>query len=152
MAVFEATLDDIFDIAKLGECFHREAPEYRDLPYSRTKVAAWAAMHVNDPEMNVWIARNDQGVIVGGIFGQIHETYFGSARQAIENTYYVHPHYRGGRTAVALLRTFIKWAEEHKVQRAIVTISSGIETSRTARFLGHFGFEPAAIGFVKEIG
>ena len=57
-------------------------------------------MHINDDDMAAWIVRNKEGKVVGGLFAQMHETFFGTTRVAYENSFYVLPEYRGSSAAV----------------------------------------------------
>lgn len=152
MVVSEATLDDISALARAGSEFHEESPTYRHLPYDLVKVAAWAAMHINRDDMKVWIVRAKGGEIAAALFAELGDTFFGSATQVSENTFYVRAQYRGSKMATMLILEMIRWSRECGAARTLITTSSGLHHDLTVKFLARFGFDVCATGMVLENG
>lgn len=142
--VVEATLDDIEEIADAAEALHQEDPEHAHLSMDRDKVRAWIVMHIEQPNMCLWVAK-DQGKIVGGIFGSVDDFFWGHTKAVWEESFYVYPEYRGSMAAFLLLSTMIGWAQTMGADRAFVTVSSYIDQERTIKFLERGGFKKYAV-------
>jgi len=64
---------------------------------------------------------------------------------------YVSPAYRGTRAAVLLIRELIRWSRELGADRIEGGNDNSFQSERTARFLGHFGFEKVGYAMRKEL-
>jgi GNAT superfamily N-acetyltransferase len=150
-AVSEGTYADLRELMELARAFHTESPVYSGMPLDIEKVGGWIVMHIRDPDMGCWVARDaDTNKLAGVMFGQVYEVFFGPTRIASEDSIYVMPEYRGGDAAAQLLTAFTHWGWEKGAQKAIVTASSGISRSRVHSFLTRTGFKEGATSFMLE--
>lgn len=150
-AVSNGSYSDLRELMELARAFHSESPIYSPMPLDLEKVGGWIVMHIRDPDMGCWVARDTvTGKVAGVMFGQVYEVFFGPTRIASEDSIYVMPDYRGGDTATDLLTAFTHWAWEKGAQRAIVTASSGISRTRVHSFLTRRGFKEGATSFMLE--
>jgi hypothetical protein len=134
-----ATLADITRLVDLGELMHAESPNYRDIPFSRTKVATLLTLLITRDGV-VFVSEKD-GVVVGGIAGGVTEYWFSLEKFGFEYAFFLAQEARHGITAVRLQRAFKAWCRLQGVKRFIMGTSTGIATEGTAKFFEAVGME-----------
>lgn len=93
----------------------------------------------------------DGDKFTGIIIGFIGTAWFSTVNMGIIGTIYVRPGYRGGRSALKLMRGFEKWAKDHHVSNIHFEASTGITPERTYSFVGRLGYTEIGRTFQKEI-
>lgn len=134
-----AILADIPRLVDLGELMHAEAPNYRDIAFSRQKVALQLT-HLVTRDGVVLVSEKD-GVVVGGIAGGITEYWFSLEKFGFEYAFFLTKEARHGITAVRLQRAFKTWCGLKGVKRFIMGTSTGIATEGTTEFFEAMGME-----------
>jgi hypothetical protein len=134
-----AKLQDIPRLVDLGELMHAESPNYRDIPFSREKVAT-TLTHLVTRDGVVFVSERG-GVVVGGIAGGTTEYWFSLEKFGFEYAFFLTPEARHGITAVRLQRTFKEWCKLQGVKRFIMGTSTGIATTGTTEFFEALGME-----------
>jgi GNAT superfamily N-acetyltransferase len=77
----------------------------------------------------------------GLLFGSVEEYWFTASLGANMIAWYVDEAARGSPMAVKLLLAFKRWAENRGANELTLSITSGLRTDKTARFLRRMGFE-----------
>lgn len=140
-----ATEGDIGELVAMLGGLHTESI-YRDVPLSNDKLAGFLASAIADPKRCVFVYVGKDGRIDGVIVGLVTDYFFSDDLAAYETTVYVRPERRGSMAAYRLWSAFKTWAREQGARHVWPGISSGITTSRTAKFYRGMGLE--AVGSV----
>jgi GNAT superfamily N-acetyltransferase len=67
----------------------------------------------------------------------------------VQKVLYVKPEKRGSRAAVLLMKELVRWSKRLGADRIEGGNDNGFKSERTAKFLGHFGFEN--VGFAMRL-
>lgn len=134
-----ASLSDIPRLVDLGELMHAESPNYRDIPFSREKVALQMTLLVTRD--GVVFVSEKNGVVVGGIAGGVTEYWFSLEKFGFEYAFFLTREARHGITAIRLQRAFKTWCGLQGVKRFIMGTSTGISTEGTNEFYEAVGME-----------
>lgn len=134
-----ATLSDIPRLVDLGELMHAEAPNYRDIPFSREKVALQMTLLVTRD--GVVFVSEKNGEVVGGIAGGVTEYWFSLERFGFEYAFFLTQEARHGITAIRLKRAFKIWCRLQGVKRFTMGTSTGIATEGVKEFYESDGME-----------
>lgn len=95
-----------------------------------------------------YVAEKDSQV-VGFAYGWLCNYDYRAGLYAVQKVLYVTPANRGSRAAVLLTRELIAWAERCGADRIEGGNDNSFHSERTARFLGHFGFEQ--VGYAMRL-
>lgn len=95
----------------------------------------------------MFIAEDEQG-ISGVLAGVVERHLFSDQPVANVMLYYCFPDRRGNGAGLRLLLAYRRWAMNREVFEIGVSVTSGIELQRTARFLQRLGFESVGGNFV----
>jgi GNAT superfamily N-acetyltransferase len=132
-----AELSDVDALVHLGYLFTQEAPNYKNHKFN----ADLARQHFEQVIQGngvAFILENGLDV-VGGFVGRIASDWFCDTRIAFDDALFVMPKYRKTRAAYLLVRAFIEWAKEMRVDRIQCGTTTGIEESACIRLYKHFG-------------
>ena len=141
-------IEDVGRMVELGEVMHAES-SYRDIPYSRSKVAALlTGLMVRDGV--VFVARRN-GKIVGGIAGGVTEHWFSEEKVGYEHALFMEPESRSGITAIRLLNALKVWCASQGAKTLRLGITTGVHVEATARLYRSQGAQDAGLFFVMEI-
>ena len=141
---------DIENVIDCGARFIKEHHSFRDLDYDRGEVGEYIAYHIDDPDNELFLALHG-GEVIGLLFVGIHPSFFGRAKLAMEQTLYVAPAFRSTRVAFTLMRLFEAWAEEKGADRIFVSVTSGINTDSTQKFLERMGYDCGGPNMIKRL-
>lgn len=141
-----ATEADLPQMVELGRDMHATS-SFAPMRFSPTKVEAHLRHGITGAGLVV-LAEVD-GAIAGGIHGDVVEPWYSDAdRMGIEYFIYVRPEFRGGRSALMLLRAWVGWcAKEGVKQIRPATAATSPEADRLYRALG---FTPAGALYVMN--
>lgn len=101
---------------------------------------------VNDPTRVALLITKFKGELVGLIYCTIGEYIFGHT-DLIANVlaFNVRKKFRdsmlGGKAAVKLLNGAVAWSQQRKASQILVSVTSGIDITRTDQFLSRTSFE-----------
>ena len=123
----------------LGERLHRESVHAR-LPYAGDKVRKAYRRAAENPGRYCLLMAELGGELAGILYGEVGEHMFSRALGATVHDFYVTPGRRGTSAAIKMLHGFRRWAGERGAAVLYVSVSSGIGTGRTDRFLRRIGF------------
>jgi GNAT superfamily N-acetyltransferase len=143
-----AKLEDIPRIVDLGEMMHQES-NYRDVPFSREKVAALMT-HLITRDGVVFLAERG-GVVAGGIAAAVAEQWFSDEKFGFEYGLFITPESRHGITAGRLLRAYRIWCKSQGAKRASLGITTGVNVEGTARFYRSQGWQDFGPIFWMEV-
>lgn len=142
-----ATLEDIPRIVELGQAMHAES-NYATIPYVEEKVAASVAEFIQHGV--VFVAEND-GIVIGGIAGGIMEQWFSTEKTAFDYSFFIHPEFRRGATAIRLVTAFCEWAKALGAKTVRMGITTGVNVERTSKLYQALGFVEVGPLFQKEV-
>jgi GNAT superfamily N-acetyltransferase len=103
-------------------------------------VAATFERYMKTANPTFYVVEKDSE-IVGFAYGWLCGYDYRAGLFAVQKVLYVTPANRGSRAAVLLIRELIAWAERCGCDRIEGGNDNSFNSERTARFLGHFGFE-----------
>jgi len=130
--------EDIEVVVDLGASMHQESA-YAFLPFDRDKVRKLFTSYVTSPEIYGGFVADDNGILAGMIGGYISDYFFCDEKVACDMVLFVDPRYRGGRTALRLLRAFRQWAVEQGAQELCLGVSTNVNTASTGRLYEAMG-------------
>ena len=111
---------------------------YAHIPIDELKVKRLIAMVIGSPTQFCWVAEKG-GEIRGMLLAVVDEILWSRKKEAHDLWFYVHETAKGD--GARLARKFIAWAKSRRVALIGMSISSGIETERSERFLETLGLE-----------
>jgi GNAT superfamily N-acetyltransferase len=115
-------------------------------------LAAWVAEDPRPLLPEELAAGADPHAIVGMFVASCGPMWFGSDRVAGDLAFYVAPEWRGGITAVLLLRAFEAWARGEAEAKFIAPgISTRIDHERVRDLYLKLGYRPFGERFLKEV-
>lgn len=128
---------DVARLVELGAVMHAESPRFRGFAYQPAKVATMVEWLMGSDAGLVLVAEHD-GTIVGGIMAMCMPHYACDLVQASDLAFFVHPEYRGGATALRLVRGYLAWAKAAGAEPSI-GLNTGVAPERTASLLQALG-------------
>ena len=147
MEIRQATFEDMKGLLDLGETAFEESPYYKRFTQDFARQYKVIVACLQDPGTAIFVCDDFSGVLIGHITQQ---PWF--VEPIAENDlFYIKPEVRGSSRALRLLEAFEAWAVGKGVRHYSVSVSSGIQTDKTAGFLEKLGFEPNGLMFVKEL-
>lgn len=139
---------DIRAMIALGHRLHAES-RYRALPLDDTRMLEIGRRGLANRNPGLIVAERD-GQLVGMAVVTIGEHFFSPALTATVLLLYVAPEARGGAAAVKLLRALRRWAAQAGADDLHLNVTTGIELTKTDRFLRRMGFRQTGGNYVLE--
>lgn len=136
-------ISDIPRCIELAEA-HLSASSYAALSYNQAKTTDFLEDLINENGFAVVIERD--GLIVGGMIGDVINPWFSDSKVGIEHIIYVDPAYRIGRDVYRLIRSWVEWCKAQGCEQIRPQITSG--NVRVARLYEAMGFKPCGYNFV----
>jgi len=143
-----AYLDSTMD---LGHQIHAHSI-YANAPFDEEKLAKqllWAGTD-KSPDRYFRIAVRD-GVVLGAFYGYVHRVFFADYLVANDLGWWVRKEARGGRTAIALLLDFEKWARTMGAKRVGLGQTGVEDIERTTKLFEHCGYKVIGYNTMKEL-
>jgi hypothetical protein len=135
----------------LGRQIHSHSI-YADAPFDEEKLAKqllWAGTD-KSPDRYFRIAvRGD--VVLGAFYGYVHRVFFSDQLVANDLGWWVREEARGGRTAMALLLDFEKWAKQQGAKRVGLGQTGVEDIERTTQLFVHCGYKVIGYNTMKDL-
>lgn len=144
-----AKTEDIPQMVELGMALHHEST-YRDRDFDADTLSENLKNMIDNHHAFAVVSEIDNR-IVGAFLGGIAQDWFGKDMVAFDYTLFVLPEYRQGTIAFRMINSFIKWAENKRVKKIQMGITTNIHPEQTARFYESFGFAPKGQMFEMEV-
>ena len=125
MEIRNARIEDIPDMLALGSMLWHES-RYRRLGMDEIKVSSLLHAGIGKPG-GIIIVGVEDGVVLGGMIGEVVEHWFGFTRFARDLALFVHPDYRRGSLALRLLKAFEQAAKDKGAEELLVANHIGRE-------------------------
>lgn len=131
--------EDVGQLIEMGARMHAESA-YAFLPYDREKVRRLIVSCIEDPETQCGLVAEEGHVLVGMIAGYLTDYFFCDEKIACDMLLFIDQRYRGGFTAVRLIRGFEQWAVAHDARELCLGVSTNINIESTGKFYERMGF------------
>lgn len=149
-----ATFDDLADLTAMAAEMHREAPQYRDIPFVENDLRDHLQSMIETMQMSgmacVFVDEKDGAI--RGMIGGIMVPFMFNWRQsyACDFGFFVRRQYRGGGAAFALLRAYEGWARSNRASRIRIGESTGTNPSRFDELMKKTGYKVSATAYERE--
>lgn len=140
---------DLTELVRLGRLMHAES-NYAPLVFSEVVYRHFLQAVIDHDNGCVLVAERNHGLI-GVYIGVVANAFFSTDKVANDVLLYVEPHFRGGMTAMRLIKAFEQWAVEQGAVQIRPGISVGGEIDVAARLYRAAGFETAGYAFLKNL-
>jgi GNAT superfamily N-acetyltransferase len=134
----DATKEDIPAMVALGRLMHKESI-FAKYEFDEAKVAELMSTLIC-VDAGILIVFEEDYEIQGGIMASLHQQWFGSDIQATDYALFLAPEHRGNRTALQLIKAYVKQAQEKGAKQIILANSTGVKTERVAALFEKMGF------------
>lgn len=142
---------DVDALISLGEAGVLET-RYNGQNYDPVKIRHQLEAYFKDERRKyIWLTGFRNGALQGFLFGSIEEYWFTQALGASMIAWYVAQEARGSAMAVKLLLAFRRWAENRQATELTLSVTSGLRTEKTGRFLQRMGFRPCGENFYQPL-
>lgn len=134
----EMAEEDIPLMIELGASMHLES-EYAPFEYSRVKCQALGNEIISNDAFCGFVSESN-GVINGMFIGASWGHYFSDAVLSSDLLLYVDKESRGGLTGLRLIKRYIQWAKDRKVDDIRLGETAGIDREAVNRLYTKLGF------------
>lgn len=92
-----------------------------------------------------------RGEVIAFMLASIYSYRAASGLFTVQEVLFVRPDRRGTRAAALLMKNLIAWSRQLGAREIIGGNDNSFQSERTARFLGHFGFEQVGYSMRRKI-
>lgn len=128
-----ATIDDVPHILVMGSKMIQES-RYKSVRYNPAKASETVIELIKNEDGFCWVG---QGAMM---LGYATSLWHSDDKVSSELALYVEPEYRGGMTAIRLIKQYVKWAKERGAVMIEAGVSTELKSERTARLYEICGF------------
>ena len=139
MSVRFIEAQDKLAIIDLARVMHSESPAYREFPYQSAKVGQLFDLCLKHEDWCCLIAEKNGGAIGFMAFGLV-EMLFCDLKTVDDLALYILPEHRGGVDGARMVRMAVQWAIACQASEVRLGVTTEIDNSRVAQFLGRLGF------------
>ena len=143
--------NDSQQVIDLGRIIHKES-HYNFLPYEEMKIQELIMVTLKNPQSNVCFVAEYDGKIIGALCGFIAAYIMNYELFAQDLGLWILPKKRGTWAAKKLLDTFEYWAKQKGCKEIMLSITSNINSDRTAQFYEKLGYTNLGAICRKRIG
>ena len=151
MKVRSVQPSDAKQLMELGIQFHKESPFHSRYKFDKDKSFDFMKYLALSEKSCMYACEKDGDIITGFVGGQLRSMYYTHDVYASEAIFYVKPEFRGGRTAILLLRKFEEWAKNNKAKDVELGVVTSIDPEKADRFFKKSGYNYMGANFYKEI-
>ena len=142
---------DLDALIALGELAVLET-RYNGQGYDPVKIRHQLEAYFKDERRKyIWLIGFNNGVLQGLLFGSVEEYWFTQALGVNMIAWYVAKEARGSSMAVKLLLAFRRWGENRNATELTLSVTSGLRTEKTGRFLQRMGFRRCGENFYQPL-
>ena len=142
---FESDLDAIVEMARMN---HEETRSEMEFDENRCVDTVYQYLDTANP--TIWVVDSMSGV-VGFLLATVNEYRAFSGHFSCQEILFVKPANRGSRAATLLMKELISWSEMLGVREIVGGVDNSFNPERTAKFLGHFGFEKVGYAMRRAV-
>jgi GNAT superfamily N-acetyltransferase len=142
----QATLDNIPRLIELGRVMHAESARFAALSFDAVKLEQTLEAAIKN---HFAMVSEVDGVVVGGLLAVVSPHWFSQDLYTCDIALFIDPQYRGGVTAVRLLKAYAAWAKDVGSKMTLFGIMTGVNTEQTVKLCQALGWRQA--GVVMEI-
>lgn len=132
---FESDLDAVVEMARMN--IEETRPE---LGFDEAKAIETFYRYIDTANPTIWVAET-KSEVVGFLLATVADNFASAGQTVQQSVLYTRPANRGSRAAVLLMKELIAWAELIGAKEIAGGVDNNFNIERTAKFLGHFGFE-----------
>jgi len=143
--------NDSQQIIELGRIIHKES-YYNFLPYEEMKIQELIMVTLKNPQSNVCFVAEQDNKIIGALCGFVVPYTMNFNLFAQDLGLWVLPKKRGTFAAKKLLNVFEIWANNLGCEEIMLSITSNINSDRTAQFYEKLGYTNLGAICRKRIG
>ncbi len=144
-----ATEDDLDAIAEMAE--RNVVDTLPHLTFDRQRVVDTVSEYLTTAEPTIFVAEDGAGHVTGMLVSSIQQYRAASGLFTTQEVLFVSPGARGTRAAAALMKHLIAWSKSLGAIEIIGGVDNGFQPDRTAKFLGHFGFETVGYAMKRRL-
>lgn len=111
-----------------------------DMEFDRHKAEMSFFRYLDTADPTIWVVERERNVIAF-LMAAMYEYRAAKGFYTIQEVLFVDRDHRGSRAALLLMREFIAWSKRLGANEIIGGNDNNFNSDRTAKFLGHFGFE-----------
>lgn len=93
---------------------------------------------------------NEEGTLVAGLCGEICEYIFSSDTLAADYIFYFSPEFTNLTALFAIIRSYVDWAEEHKVREVQLSSSTWFKQTKFEKLMRYIDFKPFMAGYSRR--
>jgi len=129
------------DMGVLAELARSNVAETRpDMEFDDFKAEATFYRYLDTADPTMWVVEHQRRVIAFLVAG-MYEYRVAKGFYTVQEVLYVDRDHRGSRAALLLMKELIAWSKRLGASEIIGGNDNNFNSDRTAKFLGHFGFE-----------
>jgi len=151
MIIREAITTDFDQIVAMARTMRMESPRFSRVAFAPEKVYELAAGLTTSEDGVVFIAEDDEGVLLGLYAGLLVPYFFSHEYYASDLALYVKPEYRGSTLAVKLVQAFVVWATKKGVREIAPGVSTEVGTETVKMLYEALGFRVGGHLFLKDV-
>jgi len=134
-----ATIDDTQALLELGRRMLEEAPNFRALPFSASRLEATLLRLIGDDEALVTVAERD-GIVIGALIAIASVHWASEVAVVSELAFFVVPEARGALVALGLIARLKEFTLECGAKLCRAGSSTGVDNALVVRLYERAGF------------
>lgn len=142
---------DIPEIMQIGKKLHEIAITHNTLYDFDDEQAIQACKDFILSEDKLLLVCIRDNRIVGFFWAALTTPLAGKEIIATDVMLFVLPEYQGGQTAFNFIKQYEQWAKTKGAKGIELSVSSGVNQSRTLAVYSYFGYKPQSVTYYKEI-
>lgn len=143
-----ATREDLPALVDLSRQMVQESPRYSRLTFAPWKLEHLLGALIDSPDGFVMVA-DLEGELVGVMAAMVSDHWMAVERMASDFGLFILPGYRGGTSAMRMVRAYLEWARARGAAEITLGISTDVQSEQTARFYQSLGLRQ--FGFLFEV-
>lgn len=132
---------DLTEIVDLAFLMRKESVFKLTARFDPEAVCMLGARLIADPDGYLTVAKNEKGLVIGFIAGQLAPYIFSpSEKHIVDYAVFVEPSSRGGSAAYRLMKDFEEWGKDKDALEMTIGVSTGVEPQKIHEFYKKLGY------------
>ncbi|KYQ83563.1 hypothetical protein AWW72_13320 [Acinetobacter sp. NRRL B-65365] len=148
MLVRKATLNDLDALVDFGKRIVHEAPNFNQ--FNETSTRSFLGTLIIEGK-SVFVAVDEDQKPIGTMVATTGIEWFSGKKVAYELCLYVLPECRNSSAGSELIKEFVVWSQEQKVDAIHSGTTTGIKSSDVSKLYESYGFTCTGLNFSKEV-